>query len=92
MKPSPFQALLKSRKFLLLLLDVFGSLLLLLLPVAFQMSPEAVDILVQVIALLQPVFFAVIGGIAYEDGQAKSGPNNVQVQNVNPTEEQANDF
>lgn len=83
---SPLKALLRSRKFLLLVLDTVGSLILLLTPLAFPMSPAQVDILKTVVLSLQPVFLMLIGAIAYEDAAEKSAPQNVQVQNVNPTE------
>lgn len=66
-------ALFTSRKFLLLLMDMVISLLL---------YYNAVDPII--IGILQPPFWFVIGGIAYEDGAEKSAPVNVQTQNVNP--------
>jgi hypothetical protein len=83
---NPFKALLRSRKFLLLVLDTVVSLALLLIPLAFSLSPAAVDILVKVVALIQPVFVTAIASIAYEDAAEKSSPQNVQVQNVTPQE------
>lgn len=35
------------------------------------------------IAILQPVFLMLIGGIAYEDGAAKGAPQNVQAGTYN---------
>ena len=71
---SPFLLLLRSRKFLLLVLDTAISLILYFvgkyLPVAF----EDVEL---VIGLLQPVFVAIILAIALEDAAEKragSGP------------------
>ena len=68
---SPFVDLLHSRKFLLLLLDAAISLLL----HYNQVDPV-------LIATLQPVFVALIGSIAYEDGQAKGGSVMVQAEKV----------
>ncbi len=62
----PIHALLKSRKFLLLLLDTVVSLTL------FFVGKYALDIFEDVkfvIAALQPVFVTLIGAIAYEDGK-----------------------
>jgi hypothetical protein len=56
---SPFAKLLHSRKFLVLVLDTVISTLL-----YYQLTDPAL------IAILQPVFLMLIGGIAYEDGQA----------------------
>ena len=65
---SPFLLLLRSRKFLLLVLDTAISLILYFvgkyLPVAF----EDVEL---VIGLLQPVFVAIIIAIAIEDAAEK---------------------
>jgi hypothetical protein len=59
---NPILALFRSRKFLLLLVDTVVSI------IAYY---NAVD--PAIIAILQPVVIAVIAGIAYEDGQQKSG-------------------
>jgi hypothetical protein len=68
---NPAYRLLLSRKFLLLLLDAVLSLVL-----HYNAVPA------EVIAILQPVFVAIIVGIAYEDGQAKSAaPQQIQVNN-----------
>ena len=61
---SPLAKLLKSRKFLLLILDTVVSLVVLFVGLYFQASVEVVAI---VIGLLQPVFVMIIGAIAYED-------------------------
>lgn len=67
---SPVASLLKSRKFLLLLLD--SAVALVLFCVA-QFAPEWKDFASQLIVILQPVFIAVILGIALEDSAAKFG-------------------
>lgn len=56
---SPLAKLLHSRKFLVLVLDTVISTLL-----YYQLAEP------DLIAIIQPVFLAMIGGIAYEDGQA----------------------
>ena len=61
---SPFKKLLGSRKFLLLVLDTIISLVTLFVGLYFQASVETV---MTVIGLLQPVFVALIGAIAWED-------------------------
>lgn len=61
---SPLAKLLRSRKFLLLILDTVVSLVVLFVGLFFQASVEVVAI---VIGLLQPVFVMIIGAIAYED-------------------------
>jgi hypothetical protein len=65
---NPFQALLKSRKFLVLLLDTTVSLVLYFS--AKYLAAGAVDDIKTVILALQPVVLVLIGAIAYEDGQA----------------------
>jgi hypothetical protein len=60
---NPILSLFRSRKFLLLLVDTVVSI------IAYY---NAVD--PAIIAILQPVVIAVIVGIAYEDGSAKSAP------------------
>jgi len=73
---NPIHGLLRSRKFLVLILDTILSLTLYF--VGRYASPDVFDDIKFLIASLQPVFFAVIAGIAWEDGQAKanawSGP------------------
>jgi hypothetical protein len=66
--PSPFKRLLKSRKFLLLLLDVIISTLLFGVG---QIAPQAQETVEFAVLTYQPVFIMLIGAIAYEDGQAK---------------------
>ena len=61
---SPLAKLLKSRKFLLLLLDTVISLALFFVGV---FVPSAMEDAKLVIGLLQPVFVAIIGAIAWED-------------------------
>lgn len=67
-----FSALLRSRKFLLALLDVVISLVTYL--VGLFGSPETQDMVLQIIGLLQPLFITLIGAIALEDAaQKRSG-------------------
>ncbi len=65
---SPVQALLKSRKFLVLALDTVISLVLYF--VTKYATPSAVEDIKTAIVALQPVAMVLIGAIAYEDGQA----------------------
>ncbi len=65
---NPLQALLKSRKFLVLLLDTTVSLVLYFS--AKYLAAGAVEDIKTVILTLQPVVLVLIGAIAYEDGQA----------------------
>lgn len=58
-----------SRKFLLLLLDTVVSMLTFF--IGKYATPASAEDLLFMIATLQPVFVAVIAGIAYEDGQEK---------------------
>lgn len=67
---NPFQALLQSRKFLLLVLDTAISLILWATGLFFPQYAEQVN---QLIMILQPVIIAVITGIAIEDAAAKRG-------------------
>lgn len=69
----PIKALFRSRKFLLALFGVVQAIVLSYLDVP--------DNVWQSIAALVAVL---ISSIAYEDGQAKSAPVNVQNQTVNP--------
>ena len=68
---NPLIALLRSRKFLLLVLDTVISLIL---------YYQAVDPVL--IGLIQPVFVTLIGGIAYEDGQQKGAATVVNAGTV----------
>ena len=65
---APLKSLFASRKFWLLLLD--GVISLILLGIA-QLAPNFQEIAEQIIAILQPVFVAVIVGIFVEDAAAK---------------------
>jgi hypothetical protein len=66
--------LLKSRKFWLLILDTLISSALFF--VGKYADPDLADDVKFLIASLQPVFIAIIGGIAIEDAAAKrSGAN-----------------
>jgi hypothetical protein len=67
---NPFQSLLKSRKFLLLVLDTAISLILWAAGLFLPQYAEQVN---QLILILQPVIIAVITGIAIEDAAAKRG-------------------
>ena len=58
----------KSRKFLLLCLDVAVSLAIFLVPQLF--APDTAEVTLAVIGIIQPVFIAVIVGIAVEDSAA----------------------
>jgi hypothetical protein len=69
----PIYALLHSRKFLLLCLDAVVSLIT---AVAAWYLTEGDAIKVGVfVVILQPVFIAVINGIAKEDAAEKSNPS-----------------
>ncbi len=65
---NPLQALLRSRKFLVLVLDTVVSLVLYFS--AKYLAAGAVEDIKTVILALQPVVLVLIGAIAYEDGQA----------------------
>ena len=71
---NPFVGLLRSRKFLLLMLDTFISFATFF--IVKYAVPSLADDVLYVIAGLQPVFVVIIGAIAYEDGQAKRAGNN----------------
>jgi drug/metabolite transporter (DMT)-like permease len=62
---NPFESLLKSRKFLLLILDTVISIVLFF--IGQFTSPEVQEGTKFLIATLQPVFVTIIGAIAYED-------------------------
>ena len=66
---NPFVGLLRSRKFLLLVLDVVVSFGVYF--VTKYAAPGLGDDMLFVLAGIQPVFVVIIGAIAYEDGQAK---------------------
>ncbi len=65
---NPLQALLRSRKFLVMLLDTSVSLVLYFS--AKYLAAGAVEDIKTVIVALQPVVLVLIGAIAYENGQA----------------------
>ena len=65
---APLKALFASRKFLLLLLD---SLVALVMFAVVQFVPDWEEFATQLIVILQPVFIAVILGIAAEDAAQK---------------------
>ena len=65
-----FKALLRSRKFVVLLLDVVLSLVLFFVG---KYALNALEDVKFVLGAFQLVALAVIGGIAYEDGQQKRG-------------------
>ena len=66
---NPFVGLLRSRKFLLLVLDTVVSLLVYF--ITGLAAPDFAEYALFVIATIQPVFATIIAAIAYEDGQAK---------------------
>jgi hypothetical protein len=65
----PLYALLRSRKFLLAVLDAIVSTVLFL---AGQYFPQYLGDIKFVILTMQPVILMVIGAYAYEDAQIKS--------------------
>jgi hypothetical protein len=72
---NPFQKLIRSRKFLLLVLDVVISTITYF--VTRYAFPALAEDIIKMIALWQPVFVALIGSVAYEDAAEKR--NIVQV-------------
>jgi hypothetical protein len=66
---NPFVSLLKSRKFLLAMLDVVVSMATYF--ITKYAAPALADDVLFVLGGLQPVFVTIIAAIAYEDGQAK---------------------
>ena len=70
---SPLQKLLKSRKFLLVVLDLVVSMVTFF--VAKYAAPQAVEDVKFLIIAIQPVIITLIGAIAYEDGQEKRNGN-----------------
>jgi uncharacterized Tic20 family protein len=64
---SPFQKLLKSRKFLIAVFDLVVSVTLYF--VSVLAAPETFEHVKFLIVSIQPVFITLIGAIAYEDGQ-----------------------
>lgn len=65
MAPNPFAALLHSRKFWLLILDVVVSMTTYF--ITKYAAPAAANDILYVIGSLQPVFVTLIGAIAVED-------------------------
>lgn len=65
MSPNPFAALLHSRKFWLLILDVVVSMSTYF--ITKYAAPAAANDILYVIGGLQPVFVTLIGAIAVED-------------------------
>ena len=63
------KGLFQSRKFLLLVLDTVVSLIALILPLYF--APDHVQLGLAFVAAVQPVFVALILGIAWEDAAEK---------------------
>lgn len=72
---NPISGLLRSRKFLTAIFDLVVSLILYF--VGKYAAPAMADDITYIIAAIQPVFLLVIGGIAYEDGQAKKAGNHI---------------
>lgn len=72
---NPFQKLIRSRKFWLLVLDVVISTITYF--VTRYAFPALAEDIIKMIALWQPVFVALIGSVAYEDAAEKR--NIVQV-------------
>lgn len=68
-----FQALLRSRKFWLAILDAAVSTISVVTTAC--LSPEQVDMVLLLVGIWQPVFVALIAGIAYEDGKQKAAGN-----------------
>jgi len=78
---NPFAALLRSRKFLLMVLDLLVSTALYF--GAKYVGPSAFEDIQFLIAVLQPVFVVGIGAIAYEDGErAKAAPDSLALRRV----------
>jgi len=67
---NPIRGLFNSRKFYVLLMDTIVSLIIYF--VGKYAVPSVADDVLFFIGALQPVFLALIGGIAYEDGKAKA--------------------
>ena len=65
-----WRVLWQSRKVRIALVDAFFSSMTVL--VTALLSPENAKLALTVVAIWQPVFVVVVGGIAYEDGQAKA--------------------
>ena len=80
MPSNPFQALLASRKFLLLVMDVLGSLVLYF--ATKYAAPSIVNDIKYVLLALQPVFIMIIYAIAKEDAAQKA--SGFQWSDLNP--------
>jgi len=70
MKSNPWLGLWKSRKVCILLVDALFSVLALC--ATEFVAPDRLEFSLQMLTYLQIAVAAVIGGIAYEDGQAKA--------------------
>jgi len=68
---NPLEGLLRSRKFLLLVMDTVISLVLFF--VARYGGQDVIEQVEFVIVSIQPVFIALIGAIAWEDAAEKRG-------------------
>lgn len=68
---NPFQKLVKSRKFWLMILDVLISTVTYF--VTIYVNPKVAEQIIWVIGAWQPVIVALIIGIAHEDAAEKSG-------------------
>ena len=65
---NPIKGLLRSRKFLLLMLDTVVSLTAVV--GGWFLAPQELDKILTVVGILQPVFIALIASIAAEDAAA----------------------
>ena len=70
-----FHGLVRSRKFWIAVLDAVVSSITVL--ATALLSPEQVDMVLLLVGIWQPVFVALIAGIAYEDGKAKGAGNHI---------------
>ena len=61
-------ALLNSRKFQVMLVDIMVSILFLL--IHRFMAPDDADFAWKLVLVIQPIFLMLAGGIAYEDGKS----------------------
>ena len=76
MTPNPFSGLLHSRKFWIAMLDAIIALATLWIGQLF--SPETQKMILQTLAILQPVFLTVIASIAHEDAAQIKADGQVQ--------------
>ena len=72
---NPFASLVRSRKFWLAVLDAVIATIGVVTTAI--LSPEQVDQVLLLVGIWQPVFVALIAGIAYEDGKAKGAGNHI---------------